>query len=334
MKHSNVSLFVPHLGCPHRCVFCDQRMISGETQPITREAIVAACETAMRTPHSREHSEIAFFGGSFTAVDRGVQEMCLSAAAPYLKTGFSGIRISTRPDAIDEAELRFLKDRGVTAIELGAQSMDAKVLMKNERGHTPEDTVRASEMIRDFGFSVGLQMMTGLYGSTDETDLATAKAFIRLAPDTVRIYPTVVLEGTALDALYRAGDYTPPTLEQSVRSCAKLIKLFYEHGIRVIRVGLHSGGDVEKHLVAGPYHPAFRELCESEIYRIAIENLLRGNPPGSYTVSVAPGELSKATGQKRSNPLHFTAAGYRIRIKEDAAAAIYAPLLRKDTECT
>lgn len=317
MKHINVSLFVPHLGCPHQCVFCDQRAISGQQVPITPEAIVSACETAAKTPHSAENSEIAFFGGSFTAVDRAVQEMCLEAAAPYLGTAFSGIRISTRPDAVDEDELGFLQARGVTAIELGAQSMDETVLLKNERGHTPADTVRASDMIRAAGFSLGLQMMTGLYGSTEVAELATAEAFVRLQPDTVRIYPTVVLEGTKLCSLYRAGEYTPASLEESVRLCAKLLRLFSAHDVRVIRVGLHSGGDVERHLVAGPYHPAFRELCESENYKTDIEEALRACPPGSYTVTVTPGALSKAIGQKRINLLYFRARGYHLTITEN-----------------
>lgn len=332
MKHVNVSLFVPHLGCPHRCVFCDQRAISGQRFPITAAEIVAACETAAACPHDASNSEIAFFGGSFTAVDRSVQEMCLRAAAPYLKTSFSGIRISTRPDAVDGETLAFLKENGVTAIELGAQSMESEVLRKNERGHTPEDTVNASRLIRSFGFSLGLQMMTGLYGSTDETDLFTAEALIALQPDTVRIYPTVVLKDTALAALFAAGEYTPPTLEESVSLCAKLLLRFHEAGIPVIRLGLHAGVDVEKNYVAGPYHPAFRELCENGIYKEKTASLLSPLPPGAYTLLVAPGHASKAAGQKRSNLIYFQSRGYRLKIVETPQADVYQPKILRNEE--
>ena len=325
MRHINVSLFVPHLGCPHRCIFCDQRAISGKSAPITAKEIVSACRIAAASPHDVKNSEIAFFGGSFTAVERATQELCLEAAAPFLGTSFSGIRISTRPDAISEETLRFLKARGVTAIELGAQSMDETVLAKNERGHTPADTANAARLIKDFGFSLGLQMMTGLYGSTDETDLATAEALAALAPDTVRIYPTVVLKGTRLAELYEAGAYIPQTLSQSVSLCAKLLLFFYSKNIPVIRLGLHAGADVEKQYVAGPYHPAFRELCENEIYKEKISSLLSPLPPGAYTLQVAPGHASKAAGQKRANLMHFQSYGYRLKIAETAGVSPFRP---------
>ena len=325
MKHVNVSLFVPHLGCPHRCVFCDQRAISGQGTPITPQEIVSACETAAASPHDANNSEIAFFGGSFTAIGRETQRLCLETAAPYLGTSFSGIRISTRPDAIDEDELAFLKSYGVTAIELGAQSMDAQVLLKNERGHTPADTVNAARMIKAAGFSLGLQMMTGLYGSTDETDRMTAEALAALTPDTVRIYPTVVLKGTRLAQLYETGAYIPPTLGQSVCLCAKLLLFFTHQNIPVIRLGLHAGADVEKQYVAGPYHPAFRELCENEIYKQSIASLLSPLPPGAYTLLVAPGHASKAAGQKRANLMHFQSYGYRLKIAETAGVSPFRP---------
>ena len=327
MKHINVALFVPHLGCPHACVFCDQHAISGQRAPITREAIVSACETAAKTPHDVANSEIAFFGGSFTAVDRATQAMCLRAAAPYLKTAFGGIRVSTRPDAIDEETLSFLKENGVTAIELGAQSMDEEALQKNERGHTPADTVKAGKLIRSFGFSLGLQMMTGLYGSTDETDLATAEALIALRPDTVRIYPTVVLKNTRLASLYAEGLYKPPTLDESVSLCAKLLTRFHEAKIPVIRLGLHAGGDVENSYVAGPYHPAFRELCENRIYKAALLELLSPLPPGRYTVLVPPGHASKAAGQKRANLVYFAGQKYLLKIVTSPDVPAFQPLI-------
>ena len=321
-KHVNVALFVPHLGCPHRCVFCDQRAITGSgSAPLTPERIAAACETALRAPHDPAHSEIAFFGGSFTAIPRETQRMCLEAAAPYLKTGFSGVRVSTRPDCIDEETLSFLKSYRVTAVELGAQSMDNAVLSLSGRGHTAAQTVRAAALIKAAGLSLGLQMMTGLPGSTPETDCGTALALRDLGPDTVRIYPTVVLKNTRLAELYAEGRYVPQTLPESVRLCARLLQVFHGAGIPVIRLGLHSGGDVLENYIAGPYHPAFRELCEGALYGGLLGELLRAAPPGEYTVYTAPGEVSKAVGHRRENALAFARAGYRLKFKESPAIA-------------
>ena len=254
--------------------------------------------------------------------------MCLDAAAPFLGRDFGGIRVSTRPDAIDEARLSLLREKGVTAIELGAQSMDDGVLEKNERGHTAADTVRAAEMIRAFGFSLGLQMMTGMYGSDPETDRETARRFVSLRPDAVRIYPTVVLAGTRLCDLYRAGAYVPPTLSDSVSLCAGLLQTFQNAGIRVIRLGLHAGGKVEENLVAGVYHPAFRELCEGEIYREKIAALLRGAPKGSVTVEVRTGDASRAAGHRGCNRTYFKESGYIIKIKEREDLPAFAPEIR------
>ncbi len=327
MKHRNISLFVPHLGCPNTCIFCNQRTISGTAKPLSDEDIISACETALGGSFSLSESELAFFGGSFTAIDRESMIHYLETAGRYLGKCFSGIRISTRPDCIDREVLTVLKSYGVTAIELGAQSMCPDVLMKNERGHTPEDTVRAAELIKEYGFSLGLQMMTGLYGSDDEKDTYTAECFIKLHPDTVRIYPTVVLENTALHRLFLEGKYTPPTLEASVKLCAKLLLMFHNENIKVIRLGLHSGGNVEEGFVAGVYHPAFRELAESEIYKNITEEKLSPLPDGEYHLAVHPKELSKMLGQHRSNVLYFRGKGKNIKVTGDATLSQYNVLL-------
>lgn len=317
MKHVNVALFVPHRGCPHTCVFCNQHLIAGQTAPLTAERIRDACETARACPHDVENSEIAFFGGSFTAIDRAEMLACLEAAKPYVGRDFGGIRVSTRPDAVDGEVLGVLRDYGVTAVELGAQSMDDNVLALNERGHTAARTRAAAALIKEYGFSLGLQMMTGLYGSTPEKDRATAERFVEMAPDTVRIYPTVVLERTRLAELWRQGAYTPPTLEDSVELCAGLLRLFRDNGIRVIRLGLHSGGNVEEGRLAGVYHPAFGELCESRVCRGLLEERLRGRPKGAYTVRVNEKALSQMIGQKKSNLAYFGSMGYTIKVKSD-----------------
>lgn len=257
-------------------------------------------------------SEIAFFGGSFTAIDRDYMISLLSAAYEYLDE-FGGIRISTRPDCIDKETLEILKKYGVTSVELGAQSMDDNVLLLNRRGHNSECVRKASKLIKDFGFSLGLQMMTGLYGSTDDTDIYTAREFLKLSPDTVRIYPTVLLKDTYLSELYRDNIYSPQTVDDAVRLCSKLICLFEEADVSVIRVGLHSSETLEENIIAGAYHPAFRELCENQIFLDKItKHLLDCRiKQGSVTIKVAPHALSKAIGQKRNNIKILNTMGYK-----------------------
>lgn len=315
--HANISIFVPHIGCPNRCSFCDQRSITGSHRAPTAQDVTEAVRTAVLSGScDPENTEIAFFGGSFTAINRCYMLRLLKAAAAFAEQGVvRGIRISTRPDAIDSEILPLLKEHYVTAIELGAQSLDDGVLKMNNRGHTAEDVRRASQMIRSYGFELGLQMMTGLYGDTDETAVATAREIISLAPDTVRIYPTVVLKNTDLEALYADNKYRPQELSEAVALSARLLRLFEEAGIRVIRLGLHS---IEAQAyVAGPWHPAFRELCDGERYfSLALEQLQRR---GSYYIYVSPGEISKMTGQKKCNTQRLLSLGFNCRIKEDAS---------------
>ncbi len=323
MKHINVALFVPHLGCPNTCIFCNQKTISGKCEELKTQDIISSVETAKKTPHSIHNSEIAFFGGSFTAIEREKMLSYLETASVYIGKDFGGIRISTRPDAINEEILGILKRYSVSSIELGAQSMCDDVLTLNERGHTADTTRKAARLIKEHGFSLGLQMMTGLYGSNREKDIYTARQFIELKPDTVRIYPTVVLENTKLAKYYDSGMYTPEKLEESVELCSLLLELFYENSVKVIRLGLHSGGNVEEGFVAGVYHPAFGELCEAGIYKNIALRQLGEMPKGNYTVFVNPREISKMTGQKKSNIEFFREKGYFLKIKSDETLTKY-----------
>ena len=321
MKHSNVALFVPNNGCPHRCSFCNQRSITGKLSQPTPNDVAEAARIAKKSLGERtKNAEIAFFGGSFTAVERGYMVSLLEAASPFLRDGsFAGIRISTRPDAIDPEILAVLKRYGVTAIELGAQSMDDRVLPLNGRGHTAAQVEEASRQIRAGGFSLGLQMMTGLYGSTPEKEMRTARKLAALFPDTVRIYPTVVLRGTELGNRYLAGAYRPPELEATVDLCADLLDFFEEKGITVIRLGLHASKELERDRLAGPWHPAFRELCESRrlLLKIKAELEREGRPPGSLRIHVNPSGASIAAGQKKSNLAALCEAGFPARIVPD-----------------
>lgn len=299
-------------------------MISGAQKAPTADQVRSICRQALREVSDRSRTEIAFFGGSFTAIDPVYMQSLLEAAAEFTgPDGFSGIRVSTRPDAISPAILDTLGRYGVTAIELGAQSMDDQVLRLNERGHTAADVERASKLIRQCGFSLGLQMMTGLYGDSKESAYHTAEQLIALQPDTVRIYPTVVLRNTQLESLSRAGQYRPQTLSEAVALCSGLLLRFHRAGIRVIRLGLHPSESVEENMVAGAYHPALRELCENRIYRDAVRALLSGETAGSYDIGISPGCISKAIGQKRTNLNQLEAEGYRVRFIECGEIPLY-----------
>ena len=312
MKKGNISIFVPHVGCPQKCSFCNQNTITGQSAMPTASDVVSAVETALKT--EGYEFEIAFFGGSFTAIDRAYMCSLLEAARPYVESGaVTGIRCSTRPDCVDEETLKLLKKYGVTAIELGAQSMDSGVLLKNLRGHTAEDVMQASRLIKEYGFELGLQMMTGLYGSTRELDILTARKIIALEPKTVRIYPTVVLKNTYLARLLESGEYITDTLDETVSLCAELVPMFEKAGIKIIRLGLHSSGDVKENMLAGGYHESLGELVQSRIF---LNEILK-NPVGEYTVSINEKSLSKLKGNKKANITALENAGYKIEIVFD-----------------
>lgn len=326
MKHGNISIFVPHNGCPHQCSFCNQRSITGIQYQPTESDVDNAVREALSYP-KRYNYEIAFFGGSFTAIDREYMISLLKCAYKYVENKtVSGIRISTRPDAVDDEVLDILKEYGVTAVELGAQSMCDDVLMMNRRGHTATDVKNASRLIKAYGFSLGLQMMTGLYGSDFEKDIFTAKEIISLSPDTVRIYPTVTLDKTHLGELYKSGEFKPVSLSESVNLCALLLKMFSENNIEVIRLGLHYSEDLEKGMLFDNYHPAFKELCENRIMLDEFERIVREKnfEKGSrLNVYVNPSSVSKFVGQKRANILKIGEMGFDVRLVQDSELDMY-----------
>lgn len=314
-SHSNISIFVPHIGCPNKCSFCNQRYITGVCWAPSAADVEKAVAAAKDSRNFvSETAEIAFFGGSFTAINRNYMTDLLMAAARYVEDGtVKGIRISTRPDAIDDEILSLLKEHHVTSIELGAQSMNDRVLRMNNRGHTSGDVERASHLIREYGFELGLQMMTGLYGDSDSSAIKTAERLIALKPDTVRIYPTIVLKDTDLAALYADNIYKPQTLDGAVALSSRLYKMFTENGIKVIRLGLHS--IEEKAYIAGPWHPAFSELCQSQIMLTGVLSEL--SEKGKYTIKVAKSAVSKMTGQGRKNIIFLKSKGYDCRVQPD-----------------
>ena len=301
-KRRIMPIFIPHAGCEHDCVFCDQRRISGTVESIS--IIESAKKQIVNFNVGSDPAEIAFYGGSFTAIPVKQQCELLEAAQPFLRQNqLNSIRISTRPDCLDACIIRRLQSYGVTTVELGAQSMCDDVLYASQRGHLAYDIERAAELVRDSGLALILQMMTGLPEDTREKSLYTANRFIELRPDGVRIYPTVVVRGTKLHELWKRGDYQEHEIGYAVELCAELYLLFREAGIPVIRLGLNpsrtlSSGDA----VAGAYHPAFGELVYSRVYYNAAVTLLQGVAEGSdITLAVAAGRVSMMTGQRRCN---------------------------------
>lgn len=262
-------------------------------------------------------AEIAFFGGSFTAVPREYMLELLEAAKSAMERFpvYSGIRCSTRPDRISEEIADILRENGVTAVELGAQSMDDEVLRLNERGHTADDVRRACEIIKTSGIELGLQMMTGLLGDTPEKSLRTAEEFISIHPATVRIYPTVILRGTRLGELFESGEYRSFSFEETVDLCAALLRKFEGNRISVIRMGLHASAEVEREMLSGVYHPAFREIVESRIFLEDMKQRLLTMEKGRYTVLTDCRNISRAVGQKRANIAALRELGYEVAVK-------------------
>lgn len=315
MKHANVAVFIPHAGCPHQCSFCDQRSISGSLGPPSPEYVAGIVKNACERLEGKQ-AQIAFFGGSFTALDREYMSSLLKSVQPWIGPGgLEGIRISTRPDCIDKSILRLLARFHVKAIELGVQSMDNRVLAVNGRGHTAQATERSACQIREAGFELGFQMMTGLPGDSEQGAVRTANELIRLKPDTVRIYPVLVLEHTPLAAMWRRGEYQPQSLEEAADLCARLLQLFEAAGVSIIRVGLHDEQSLKKSLLAGPWHPAFRELCESRLMLSRAAGQLEGVPKGEVLLKVHPRWISRMAGQRRGNIRELRKMGYACRIK-------------------
>lgn len=315
MKHYNIPIFVPHVGCPHDCAFCNQKKITGHGTETTPEEADGIIREYIKTLPKDGEIQAAFFGGSFTGIPKAQQIKLLETAYAHMGE-ISGIRISTRPDYISEDILDMLKRFGVTSVELGVQSMSDDVLTANNRGHTAADVIKAAELLRRYDFELGLQMMTGLYKSTPETDLETGRQIAALAPDTVRIYPTVVLGGTMLARLYDEGKYIPPTLDDTVELCSTLYEMFTEKNIRVIRMGLQSTDTIcEKgEIKAGAYHSAFGELVHSRIARRKLEEAAKSAENGVLEVFVPKNMISKTVGNRREN-IEYIRKKYNVEVR-------------------
>lgn len=302
MRHINIPVFIPHLGCPHACVFCNQRVISG-TDEFRPDSVADIIETSLSTVGDEDEAEIAFFGGSFTGIDRDLMIYLLDIAEGYVKKGkVKSIRCSTRPDYIDDEIIDVLSRYSVGTVELGIQSMSECVLTCSKRGHTPEDTVRACELLRSHGFTVGGQMMTGLPGATYADELECARTIVELGCGEARVYPTLVFAGTELERMMLDGRYEPMTLDDAVLRTAGVLRVLRSGGVKVLRIGLCESENLHSsRFSAGPNHPAIGELCESRIFYENIESAIGCAEGADVTVYVPKGAVSKAVGHRREN---------------------------------
>lgn len=310
-KEYIIPIFVPHLGCPNDCTFCNQKKISGQTKNVKAEDVKNTIEYYLNNfKDDNKYIEVAFFGGSFTGIDVDKQKELLSVAYEYIKNKkIDSIRISTRPDYINKEILKMLKSYGVKTIELGVQSTNDYILNKSKRGHTFEDVKKASKLIRKNGFILGHQMMVGLPESTRQDEINTAKDLIKLKPKIVRIYPVLVIKGTQLEKDYESGEYTPLTVERAVETAKDLLVLFNKKKINVIRIGLQNTNEItdpnskESQVVAGPYHPAFRQLVESRLWYDNIANEIKkvNSNVTHIQIDVNPSDINNAVGHKRIN---------------------------------
>jgi histone acetyltransferase (RNA polymerase elongator complex component) len=319
-KHYNIPVFLPELACPHRCVFCDQIKISGKANIPDPREVKEIIDRHLTTLPYDAAINIAFFGGSFTGLSLKLQETYLSLAYAYVKAKrVEAIRISTRPDYINPEILNLLKSYGVKTIELGAQSFDDEVLRLSQRGHTVRDIRRASKLIIENGFSLGLQMMLGLPGDTPEKAINTAHEIVAAGADNTRIYPALVLKNTALARMYKEGKYQALALDDAVELTKKLTLIFEAGKVNILRVGLHPSEELnyDKSLIAGPYHPSFKELVLSSRFKDSLTDILKNQAKGAYSVRVNPRSINYAIGYASSNRTYFNKLGYTIDFVSD-----------------
>lgn len=288
-----IPIFIPHEGCPHCCIFCNQHQISGRGKtPVSAEEVGQIIQTWLEhaRPRIRQQIQVAFYGGSFTCLPMERQQDLLAAVQPFLRQGLVGeIRLSTRPDCIDERRLELLCRSGVCTVELGVQSCDDHLLALAGRGHTSSETIRAVGLIKAAGLRLGIQLMLGLPGEGFASLRRTVNQVIAFRPDLVRLYPVLVLKGSGLATLYRRGGYRPLSLARAVVLAAFMKKRFDDQGITVVRMGLQPGPELERSLVAGPYHPAFGELVKSRLMLRQIRRALTHVPKGRPVTLVING---------------------------------------------
>lgn len=342
MRHVNIPVFIPHLGCPNQCVFCNQRSISG-VQDFSPDDVRKIIDTALSTVEDGAEVEIAFFGGSFTGIDRDLMISLLEIAHSYIKDGrVSSLRCSTRPDYIDEEILAILKKYGMKTIELGLQSASDKVLEISKRGHYFEAEERACRLIFENGFDLVGQMMIGLPGADIDTELMTARFIASVGAVGARIYPTVVFRDTELCRMTLDGVYKPLSIDEAVRRSAEVLEVFLESGVEVIRIGLQAseGLSGDETYLAGPNHSALGEMVIGEVYYNRILKILSEkafSDTDNICVLVSVGSLSKAVGQRKRNKQRLSEKYKNIHFAESAGLSGYeisVNITDGETKCT
>jgi len=306
LKKTIVPFFISHQGCPHRCIFCNQEKIAGTNGDFPSALEIRDKIAAYRRTSGSRGVDVAFYGGSFTSIPREDQMRLLHPLQNLLAGGeVSSIRISTRPDSLDAEAAAFLSASGVRTVELGVQSLDDRVLEQAERGHCAADVEKAVFCLKNEGISVGLQLMPGLPGDTSETSVSSLARALALRPDFLRVYPTLVVAGTALSRRYAEGSYCPLSLEEAVSLCKILLHHALLARVPVVRMGLQPTTDLERvgTILAGPYHPAFRQMVEAELCFDLLDKLIPHNTDGGEpcTVICSPSRIADVVGQKRAN---------------------------------
>jgi histone acetyltransferase (RNA polymerase elongator complex component) len=321
-RHVNIPIFVPEEACPNRCVFCNQHRISCALAAPDISEVTEKINRHLSTIPETVHVEVAFFGGNFTGIPLDKQINYLNSIQPYLRSGrVKGIRISTRPDYISPEILKILAAQGVTTIELGAQSLDDNVLIISGRGHTVAEVHRAASLIRLAGFDLGLQMMIGLPGSSELSELQTANEIIKLGASSTRIYPTLVIKETELENMYQTGKYQPLELKQAIERSATLAGIFAEANVTILRIGLHPSEGLlhGENLVAGPFHAAFGEMVYTEVWRRILVKFMNKQAGGNIiTIRVAPGKRNAAIGYNAANKKWLLGYFRSVKFIEDS----------------
>lgn len=320
---SIIPIFIPHAGCPHQCVFCNQKKISGQ-KIASAQAVRQQIEKYLQWIKPGIENEAAFYGGSFTGLDMELQEELFRPVDELLRAGVIGsVRCSTRPDYITPAKLELLKKHNVSTVELGVQSLDDKVLKLAERGHNAESVAQAVQLLRSYWLNVGLQLMCGMPGQSKESFFDTVLQSLALKPDIVRLYPLLVIKDTPLEESFRKGSFMPLTIEEAAEQCAEAWELFTNNGIKVIRIGLQADEELcsPGNIIAGPFHPAFGEIVKSMVLREKITPqilALKERGCRKIKIYVPKKEISKLRGQKNSNIKYWQEMGVEVAVANAA----------------
>lgn len=331
MRPVTVPFFISHQGCPHCCVFCDQRTISGSAGRLPGADELLAKIAAWRASSGGRTLEVAFFGGSFTALPEETQASLLEPLQPLLKSGeLAAVRLSTRPDYIDDQRVAWLKENGVRTIELGIQSLDDGVLAASGRGHSAAQSEAAMACVKRHGLRLGAQLLPGLPGDTSRASLVSLERVIAAGADFIRIYPTVVLRGTELARRYAAGEYLPLNREDGIALCKLLLHRALQAGLPVIRIGLQADEGLNADtLLAGCWHPALGQLVRSGLYRDLIHRYVA--PGEDVVIHCHPARFSDVLGQKKCHLNELAERGIRARVSPELSLEVNELAILKDT---